>query len=338
MQNGPFVINGCRLGAFPVVDADAEIEAAVSAAAAAEVAVVVVGLNADWESEGYDRPTLSLPGRSDELVSRVAAANPNTVVVVQSGSAVTMPWANSVKSVVQAWYGGNEAGHGLADILYGRKNPSARMPLTFPVRKEDVAAFPNFKSARTQVYYDEGIWVGYKHHNVRKIAPQWAFGHGLSYTTFEYAGLEISAPSEKTTAAEWSATVKVTVTNTGDVAGDHAVLFFVSPPAETATSLKHPEVALQAFTKVYDLAPGASTVAEVKLDKCKSSAMAYPVIFADIPRRHLALGRVLVLMARRGRQLEGARRRRREQHAHQRAVRGQGHDAVAGTVDHQKDR
>jgi beta-glucosidase len=273
-QDGPFVVNGARLGAFPLVDHDQAIRDAASAAAAADVAVVVVGLNADWESEGYDRSSLALPLRTDELVEAVAKANPNTVVVVQSGSAVSMPWVGRVKGVVQAWYGGNEAGNAIADVLYGKRNPSGRMPLTFPVKEEDIAAYANFKSARTAVRYEEGIWVGYKHHNLRKIPALWPFGHGLSYTTFSYVGLSVtpSSAGDKTSSAEdWNATVRVQVSNTGTVAGDHAVILFLTPPKETAVSLKHPEVSLQGFSKVYDLKPGETRAVAIKLDKCECS-------------------------------------------------------------------
>lgn len=290
-QEGPFVINGARLGAFPLVDHDQAIVDAVSAAAAADTAVVVVGLNADWESEGYDRSSLSLPLRTNELVEAVAKANPNTVVVIQSGSAVSMPWIDRVKSVVQAWYGGNEAGNGIADVLYGKRNPSGRMPLTFPVREEDIAAFPNFKSAKTAVRYEEGIWVGYKHHNLRKIPALWPFGHGLSYTTFSYSGITVTATDGAASADEWAASAKVNVTNTGSITGDHAVLLFLTPPKETAVSLKHPHVSLQGFSKVYDLQPGETRSVEIKLDKCEYLSTGFALLTV---RRNLPLGRVFL--------------------------------------------
>lgn len=262
----PFVVKGVRIGAFPLIDAAQAIEEAVECARKADKVVLVAGLNADWESEGYDRPTLSLPLASDELITRVAEANPNTVVVVQSGSAVSMPWLDKVKGVVQAWYGGNEAGNGIADVIYGTRNPSGRLPLSFPKREQDIAAALNFKSARTKVHYDEGIWVGYRHHNARGITPLFSFGHGLSYSSFEYSTLSIDV-AKSTNKDEWAATARVTVTNTGKVAGDHSVHFYTAPPPESPTGLCHPEVTLQAFTKVYDLQPGESRAVEVALDK-----------------------------------------------------------------------
>lgn len=259
----PFVVKGIRIGAFPLIDAAQAMEDAVEVARAADKVVLVAGLNADWESEGHDRPTLGLPLASDELITRVAEANPNTIVVVQSGSAVSMPWLDKVAGVVQAWYGGNEAGNGIADVIYGIRNPSGRLPMSFPKRESDIAAALNFKSARTKVHYDEGIWVGYKHHNARGIAPLFPFGHGLSYSTFEYSGLSINVAKGK----EWTAKASVKVTNTGKVAGDHSVHFYTAPPPESPTGLRHPEVTLQGFAKVYDLQPGESKTVEVALDK-----------------------------------------------------------------------
>ena len=134
--------------------------------------------------------------------------------------------------------------------------------------KEDIAAALNYKSARTEIHYEEGIWVGYKHHNIRKIAPLFLFGHGLSYTTFAYSDLKVSAPKTSASADEWSIEVSVTVKNTGNVAGSHWVLFLLSPPDETATSLRRPQWTLQGFEKVYDLTPGAEETVKVTLDKC----------------------------------------------------------------------
>lgn len=182
-----------------------------------------------------------------------------------------MPWISSVKAVVHAFYLGNECGDAIADILYGTTNPSGRLSLTMPVREEDVPAFPDFKSARTKVHYSEGIWVGYKYYNMRKIQPLFPFGHGLSYTTFGYSNLNVSAPPPSVDVADdWHATVQVTVTNTGEKVGSHSAHIYLSPPAETDVSLKHPEHTLQGFGKAYHLAPGQSETLTIKLDKCKS--------------------------------------------------------------------
>lgn len=266
MAGTPLVVTGIRLGARKKIDPEQAIAAAEKLAKECDSVVVVAGLNADWESESYDRPDLSLPYRSAELISRVAKANPNTAVVVQSGSAVEMPWANDVNAIIQAWYGGNEAGNGIADVIYGARNPSGRLPLSFPKRVEDIAAHNNYKSARTRTEYSEGIWVGYKHHNARKIPAMFPFGHGLSYTTFEYADLKVRTEGER---EEWKLHASVKVTNTGKIEGDHSVHFYTAPPPPTATSESHPEVSLQAFAKVRGLNPGESRTVEVQMDKCE---------------------------------------------------------------------
>lgn len=187
--------------------------------------------------------------------------------MLQAGSAVGMPWLDKVAGVVFAWYGGNETGNAIADVVYGAVNPSGRLPLSLPRRKVDIAANLNFKSARTDIHYEEGIWVGYKHFNARGIAPLFPFGHGLSYTTWEYSNLEVTLPSGEPSPDKWKLEARVTVTNTGKVAGSHSVHFYTAPPAETATSLLHPEHALQAFVKLDDVQPGESRVATVVLDK-----------------------------------------------------------------------
>ena len=266
----PFHNIGLRVGAAQYIEPDQAIADAAAVAKQSDVAIVVAGLNADWESEGYDRPDLSLPLRSNDLISAVAEANPNTVVIIQGGSAVSMPWLDKVAGVVQAWYGGNECGNAISDIVYGAVNPSGRLPVSFPKREQDIAANNNYKSARTRIHYEEGIWVGYKHHNERKIEPLFPFGHGLSYTTFEYSDLKIkSQPKKGASADEWKLDVSVTVKNTGKVAGSHSVHFYTSPPEETEFSLKHPQWSLQGFDKVYDLKPGSSATVKVTLDKCK---------------------------------------------------------------------
>jgi beta-glucosidase len=262
--------------------------------------VLSVGLNQDWESEGDDRPTLHLPMRTDELVFKVAEANPNTIVVIQGGSAVAMPWLDKVKGVVQAWYGGGEAGTGIADIIYGHVNPSGRLALTFPKRNLDNPAALSFKSFNGKTYYEEGIWVGYRHYNAREFQPLFPFGFGLSYTTFEYENLKITSVSPKgTNANEWNLEARVTVKNTGAVSGSHSVHFYLSPPPETATGLKHPEHTLQAFTKVYDLGPGQSKTVEVEMNKCERLSD----LSAD-SRCYFALGRGLECLASRAGHLD----------------------------------
>lgn len=266
----PLQLIGMKLGSFPSISEDTTIDEAVALAKESDTVVLVVGLDHDWESESYDRPNLSLPLRLNELVHRVAteAPNANKVVVLQTGSAVSMPWRENVDSVVWPWYGGNEAGNAIADIIYGTVNPSGRLPLTLPERELDIAANLNFRSARTKTYYEEGIWVGYRHFNARGIKPMYPFGHGLSYTEFDYADLQVVSSSSNTP-NDWRIRVCAKVTNIGQVAGAHSVHFYVTPPPPTSNSLLHPEVTLQGFTKTDILPPGGSEKVSIEMDKCE---------------------------------------------------------------------
>ncbi len=183
------IMAGMRIGMAPPTLVD-DIEHACDVAAAADVAVVIVGLTGEWESEGHDRADLELPGSQGELIRRVARSNPNTVVVINAGSPIRMgDWLGSAKSVLQVWYAGQEYGNALADVLSGTVNPSGRLPMTVPKRIEDTPAFVNYPGERGHVRYGEGIFVGYRYYDHKQIEPEFPFGHGLSYTQFEYAKL-----------------------------------------------------------------------------------------------------------------------------------------------------
>ena len=153
------LLRGVKIGLRPLTGDD-PIAEAVAAAAHADAAVLVVGTNAQWESEGSDRESMDLPGEQDELVRRVAAANPNTVVVVNTASPVTMDWADDVGAIVQAWFGGQEMGDALADVLFGDAEPSGRLPTTIPLRVEHSPSYGNFPTENGEVRYGEGIFVG----------------------------------------------------------------------------------------------------------------------------------------------------------------------------------
>ncbi|KAH7903362.1 glycosyl hydrolase family 3 C-terminal domain-containing protein, partial [Hygrophoropsis aurantiaca] len=219
-------ILGLRLGGAEVQDADEKMAEAVRLAGEADIVIAVVGLNADWEAGGYDRKTLALPGRTDELITKVLAANPDTIVVTQSGSSITMPWADSVPAIVHSWYLGNATGDAIADVLLGKKNPSGKLSLTFPKRLEDISSHGHFHSENGVLQYGEDIYVGYKHFQHRGIAPQFAFGHGLSYTTFVYSDLQLSKP--EVTNGDFNLIASVTLTNTGKVPGDEIIQLYVS--------------------------------------------------------------------------------------------------------------
>ena len=186
---------GVQLGGAPVSDASELLDSAVQLAKDADIVIAVVGLNADWETEGYDRTTLGLPGRTDELVSKVCAANPKTIVVTQSGSSIAMPWADEVNALVHSWYLGNATGDAIADVLTGKVNPSGKLSLTFPKRLEDVPSHGHFHSEHGKVRYAEDLFVvrvtlaakflllsrlqGYKHYHHRSVEPQFHFGYVL---------------------------------------------------------------------------------------------------------------------------------------------------------------
>jgi beta-glucosidase len=150
---------GLRLGGIEVKDEDQLMEEAVQLAKDADVVIAIVGLNADWETEGNDRKTLALPRRTDELIEKVAKANKNTVVVTQSGSSITMPWVDSVSAIVHSWYLGNATGDAIAKVLFGIVNPAGRLSLTFPKRLEDVPSYASFQSENGKLRYSEDLNV-----------------------------------------------------------------------------------------------------------------------------------------------------------------------------------
>ncbi|KAI0315538.1 glycoside hydrolase family 3 protein [Amylostereum chailletii] len=258
----PALMRGVRLGGAAKIDPQKAIEDAVELASTSDAVVVIGGLTPEWESEGFDRPTLGLPGLQDELIKRVSEANANTVVVIQAGSAVSMPWVDGVAGILQAWYQGNEVGNAISDVLFGRVNPSGRLPLTFPVRVEDIPAYPNLFSENGKIHYREDLFVGYKHYQMRNIKPLFPFGHGLSYTTFEFSDLSVSTPTSFDEHLSLEATV--TVTNTGPVLGSEVVQLYISYPDIGVTT---PRLQLRGFTKAHDLAPGSSATLTIALDK-----------------------------------------------------------------------
>ncbi|KAK2789927.1 hypothetical protein FQN53_000980 [Emmonsiellopsis sp. PD_33] len=255
---------GCRIGYQEESKADL-IQEAVDVAKSADVAVVVVGLDDEWESEGYDRGTMDLPkdGSQDRLISAVAKANPNTIVVNQSGTPVTMPWADEVPAIIQGWYQGQEAGNALADVLLGHANPSGKLPTTFPKRLADNPAYHNWPGENEQVVYGEGMYIGYRHYDRTGIDPLFPFGHGLSYTTFTYGEPTISNKKLGDAPPLNTITVSVPITNSGAVAGGEVVQAYVR---DQVSRLPRPEKELKAFARV-ELAPGETKWVHLVLDK-----------------------------------------------------------------------
>src|SRR5256885_10745132 len=253
-----------RLGCLPPVPADA-IERAAALAADSDVAIVCVGFGGDWQSEGFDRETLAMPGQQDALVEQVAAANPRTIVVLNTGSPISMPWLEKVAAVVQAWYPGQECGNAIADVLFGDTNPSGKLPQTFPLRLEDTPTYLDFPGENGKVYYGEGLFVGYRYYDKKKIAPLFPFGFGLSYTTFDYGPLTLST---RQIGPDDTLQVSVEITNTGQRAGKEVVQLYVH---DQQARLQRPEKELRAFAKV-QLEPGERTMVTLSIAR---DALAY---------------------------------------------------------------
>ena len=232
---------------------------AADAARRADVVIFVGGLNkaTGQDCEDSDRESLALPYNQDAVIEALVAANPRTVVVNVSGNAVAMPWADKVPAILQAWFLGSESGNSLADVIFGHVNPSGKLPMTFPVRLDDVAAhavgeYPGTKRADSDIVdirYNEGVLVGYRWFDTKKIRPLFAFGHGLSYTTFGYG--KLSADASKI-GPDGAMTLSVDVTNTGSRAGAETVQLYIS---DTKASVKRPAKELKNFAKIY-LEPG----------------------------------------------------------------------------------
>lgn len=215
---------GITLGSRPAVaSADALIAEAAEAARQAEVAVVVVGTNEQVESEGFDRDSLALPGRQDDLVRAVAAANPRTIVVVNSGSPVVMPWRDQVQAVLLSWFGGQEYGRALADVLTGAAEPGGRLPTSWPAEQADVPVL-DVTPVDGVLRYGEGIHVGYRAWLRAGTKPAYPFGFGLGYTSWDFESLTVKA------AGASSAMVTVRLTNTGTRAGRAVAQVYLSRP------------------------------------------------------------------------------------------------------------
>lgn len=225
---------GLRFGHLPPIDEDQLLDDAVASAAAADAAIVVVGLNNEWETEGHDRVGFELPGRQSELVERVAAANRRTVVVVNAGGPVAAPWLDEVGAVLMAWYPGQEFGGAVADVVLGSAEPGGRLPLTWP-RSVDDAPFvlpipdPGPPQPGLKMDYTEGLLVGHRSYDRRRIEPLVPFGYGLGYTTFT-----VEAPSIEGEAGDGSVVLRVPVVNTGQRDGKCVVQAYVESPTDAA--------------------------------------------------------------------------------------------------------
>ena len=245
-----------RVGGCKVIDADQEIARAAELAKGADQVIICAGLNADWETEGSDREGMDLPPPMDDMIRAVAAANANTVVVMQSGTPVHMPWIDSVPAVVQAWYGGNETGNVIADILFGDVNPSGKLSLSFPVRLRDNPSYLNYRTEGGRALYGEDVYVGYRYYEYADREVLFPFGHGLSYTQFEFSDLSVAEKDGKLAVA-------VTVKNAGKVKGAEVVQVYVAP--KQAARVNRPRKELKGFGKVH-LEAGESVRHEIEIE------------------------------------------------------------------------
>ncbi|KAH9885644.1 glycoside hydrolase family 3 protein [Xylariomycetidae sp. FL2044] len=252
-----------RVGGCKVIDPKAEIANAVELAKSAEQVIICAGLNAEWETEGNDRDDMRLPPGSDDLIAAVAKANPNTVVVMQSGTPVEMPWIRDVHALIHAWYGGNETGNTIADILFGDANPSGKLSLTFPVRVQDNPTFLNYRTEASRVLYGEDVYIGYRYYEYLEREVLFPFGHGLSYTTFAFSDLSVvvviddgdSSDSSSSSSSNSKLAISLTIQNTGAVRGAEVAQVYVAP--RQRAKVNRPVKELKGFAKV-ELAPGES--------------------------------------------------------------------------------
>lgn len=249
-----------------VVDVGAELEVAdetasllaeaEAAAAAADVAVVVVGSSEQFESEGFDRSSLELPAGQDEVVRRVLDANPATAVVLNCGAPVLLPWLDRAPATLVAWYPGQEGADALVDVLLGRSDPGGRLPTTWPRAERDTPSFLHYPGESGAVRYGEELYLGYRFYDARHIEPMVPFGHGCSYTTFEWGDARLEGSGT-------SVTVEVPVANVGDRRGTEVVQVYLAAPD---TPVRRPPKALVGWAKLR-LSPGERTVARIPLDR-----------------------------------------------------------------------
>ena len=221
--------------------------------------MIFAGLPDSFESEGYDRSHMRLPKCQNRLIAEILKVQPNTVIVLHNGSPVEMPWLNDVKGLLEAYLGGQAGGAAVANILYGKVNPSGKLAETMPLKLSDNPSYLNFGGGE-KVEYREGVFVGYRYYDTKEMDVAYPFGYGLSYTTFACSNLKISNenPTDKDTI-----TISVDVTNTGNVAGKEVVQLYVKDCTHSAI---RPEKELKGFEKVF-LNPGETKTVTMELDK-----------------------------------------------------------------------
>ena len=237
---------------------EALLAEAVKLAGESEVCIIFAGLPDRFESEGYDRKHMRLPSNQIELINKIAETQPNCVVVLHNGSPVEMPWISNVKGVLEAYLSGQAAGSAVMDILSGKVNPSGKLAESFPFRLQDNPSYLNFPGDMEKVEYREGLYVGYRYYDKKEMPVLFPFGHGLSYTSFEYS--EITADKKEALDTD-NVTVSLKVKNTGTCAGKEVVQLYVAPKSSI-----RPVKELKGFVKV-ELAPGEEKTVSFTLDK-----------------------------------------------------------------------
>ena len=253
------LLAGCRLGV--VVHSDRDLLAEAEAAAkAADIAIVVVGTNDDWETEGRDRDQFALPGDQPELIRRVSAANPRTIVVVNTGGPHQLDWLDLPAATLSVGFGGQELGDSLVDVLTGEADPGGRMNTTIPQRIEHSPSHLSYPGENSVVRYAEGLFIGHRWFDARHLEPAVPFGHGLSYATFTWGEPQVSGGT--TTSIDEPVVVEVEVTNTSERAGSDVVQLYVEPPS---SKVQRPIRELKGFAKVH-LGSGESTTVRIELD------------------------------------------------------------------------
>ncbi|KAH6679997.1 glycoside hydrolase superfamily [Plectosphaerella plurivora] len=264
---GAQAAGGVRFGCCEKVDPAEGLKEAVELAKAVDVPIVIAGLSSDYECEAMDRPDLELPAGINELIAKVLEANPRAVspqiIVTQSGSPITLPWVDNAPTLLHAWFGGQETGNAIADVLFGHHDPTGRLSITFPRRIEDTPAFLSWGKGVRQMYYGEGVFIGYRYVEKLKNDPLFYFGHGLSYTKFEYSNLSVPESVSLGTHRDQLFEVSVEVANTGDRDGHEIVQLYVS---DVDSKALRPLKELKGFTKVY-LTKGEKKMVKISLDK-----------------------------------------------------------------------
>ena len=237
-------------GRFPAVQIGMQppdqfdlMEEAINLAKEADAVVLIAGTNSDWETEGNDRANLELPSNQNELIETICKLNKNTVVVLNTGSPCEMPWIDNVNAILQCWFPGQEFGNSLADILIGKVNPSGKLPTTFPKKLSDTPAYSTYPGKDLQMDYEEGLFIGYRWYDRESIEPLFPFGHGLSYTSFEYSNLRAIPPKGDSSVAAF----EVDITNTGDVAGKEVLQGYITV---NKSQIERPQKELKKFEKI----------------------------------------------------------------------------------------